>query len=185
MENQTNENFNQMMSKPGVTYASFGKRYAAHMIDYVIITFFCSPLYSQIMREVGRMRTFLPRVKGRHYRALFGEEGGDYERMISGMDRTGMFYTNFFFLVTVALVAWCYCAGMESSPLKATFGKKLIGLEVTDEEGNRIPFLKATGRHFGKILSGVVFYIGYLVMLGNDKKQTWHDSMSGCIVKEK
>lgn len=187
MEDQTNENFKQMMTKPGTTYAGFGKRYAAHMIDYVILTFFCYPLYSQIMRDVGRMRKFLPRIKGRHYRTLFGEEegGGDFQSLWGGGDTTTMFFTNFFFMVTLALVAWCYCAGMESSPLKATLGKKLLGLEVTDEEGNRVSFLKATGRHFGKILSGMILYIGYLAMLGNDKKQTWHDSMSGCVVKEK
>jgi uncharacterized RDD family membrane protein YckC len=177
MENQTTEN-------PVTTYASFGKRYAAHMIDYVLLTFFCSPLYYQLQRDVGRMRGYLPRIKKRHYRSLFGE-AGDYDGMLGGFDSTTMFFTNFFFVVTVAIVTWCYFAGMESSPLKATLGKKLLGLEVTDEEGNRVSFLKATGRHFGKILSGVVLYIGYLVMLGNDKKQTWHDSMSACVVKEK
>jgi uncharacterized RDD family membrane protein YckC len=180
MENQT-----QPIAPSEVTYASFGKRYAAHMIDYVILTFFCSPLYSQIMRDVGRMRKYLPKIRGKYYRRLFGEEGGDYQSMMFGMDTTTMFFTNFMFIVTVGIVTWCYFAGMESSPMKATLGKKLLGLEVRDEDGSRVTFLQATGRHFAKILSGLVLYIGYLSMLGNSKHQTWHDSLSRCIVKEK
>src|SRR5688500_17505361 len=120
------------------------------------------------MRDVGRMRKFLTSVKGRYYRRLFGEEVSEFHSIWGGGDTTSMFYTNFFFIVTVAIVTWCYFAGMESSPLKGTLGKKLLGLEVTDESGGRASFLKTTGRHFGKILSGMVFYIGYLVMLGND-----------------
>src|SRR5687767_2045290 len=103
MENQT-----EPTVQSGVTYASFGKRYAAHMIDYVILTFFCAPLYNQIIRDVGRMRKYLPKIRGKHYRRMFGEEGGgDYQSMMFGMDTTTMFFTNVIFIVTVGLVTWC------------------------------------------------------------------------------
>jgi uncharacterized RDD family membrane protein YckC len=87
--------------------------------------------------------------------------------------------------VIMIFVLWCYYAGMESSPWKGTLGKRLMGLEVTDEKGERISFTKASGRYFAKIISIVVLCIGYLAMLFNTKKQTWHDSIAGCIVKEK
>jgi len=178
---ETTQNFTTPVEP---NYAGFGKRYAAHMIDRVLITFFCSPMYYEISREVSRMKKYLPKFRRRSMDSLFGN-GGDYSDYLSPYDIMTTMYTNMIFGVTVLLITWCYCAGMESSPLKATLGKKLLGLEVTEEGGDRISFIKATGRHFGKILSGLVLYIGYLSMLGHPKKQTWHDSMSGCIVKEK
>lgn len=153
-----------------INYAGFGKRYAAMIIDGVILTFFCSPLYWEFQK---RLEFYTNRMgKKRSY------------DLLNDFDRFDVMSLNYYIIFTF-IVAWCYHAGMESSPWKATLGKKLLGLEVSDEQGNRVSFTKASGRHFGKILSGIVFYIGYLVMLGNNKKQTWHDSMSGCIVIEK
>jgi len=79
------------------------------------------------------------------------------------------------------LVAWLYCALQESSSVQATIGKKLMKLKVTDLNGGRISFGRATGRHFGKLLSSF-FLIGYLVQPFNPRKQTWHDSLSGTVV---
>jgi uncharacterized RDD family membrane protein YckC len=80
------------------------------------------------------------------------------------------------------LLGWIYSAGMESSASQATLGKKALGIKVTSMEGHRISFGQATGRHFGKILSGIILLIGYLMMLWDDKKQTLHDKMAGTLV---
>ncbi len=161
-------------------YASFGKRFAANMIDRVLITFFCSPIYWEISREMDRYKRLLPRRR-RSFDAFFGGSSDFYGGRSELVDS----YTTMAFGITVIIIAWCYFAGMESSPWRATLGKRLLGLEVNDESGKRVNFIQATGRHFGKILSGILFYIGYLVMLGSPKKQTWHDQMSNCIVTEK
>ena len=39
--------------------------------------------------------------------------------------------------VYMAFFRWCYYAGMESSPLRATIGKLAVGIYVTDEIGER------------------------------------------------
>jgi uncharacterized RDD family membrane protein YckC len=80
------------------------------------------------------------------------------------------------------LLNWLYFAGLESSARMATVGKRALGLVVTDLEGRRIGFGRATGRHFGKILSALVLGIGYLSILYNPRKQAWHDQMAGCLV---
>jgi len=80
------------------------------------------------------------------------------------------------------LIAWLYSALMESGNGQATFGKRAVGLKVTDMNGERISFGRATGRHFGKILSGLILLIGYLMMLWDDRKQTLHDKMAGTLV---
>lgn len=83
------------------------------------------------------------------------------------------------------LLFWLYFAILESSPLQATFGKALLGLKVTDVFGRRINFLRATGRHFGKIVSAFILMIGYLMAAFTDQKQALHDKMANCLVVKK
>jgi uncharacterized RDD family membrane protein YckC len=84
-----------------------------------------------------------------------------------------------------ALLSWLYAATMESSPWQATLGKKALGLMVTDIQGQRISFGRATGRHFGKILSGVILGIGFLAIAFTSKKQGWHDDLADTLVLRK
>lgn len=80
------------------------------------------------------------------------------------------------------LLNWFYFAGMESSAAQATFGKKAIGIIVTDLNGNRISFGKATVRHFAKIISALILLIGFLMIGFTEKKQGLHDIIAECYV---
>ncbi len=80
------------------------------------------------------------------------------------------------------VVAWVYYAGLESSSHQATLGKMVFNLRVTDLQGQRISFVRATGRHFGKILSSLLLMIGYLMAAFTDRKQALHDILAGCLV---
>jgi len=84
--------------------------------------------------------------------------------------------------VTGLIIAWLYGALLESGPNQATIGKKALGLKVTNMEGERISFAQATGRHFGKLLSALIIFIGYLIMIWDEKKQTLHDKMANTLV---
>lgn len=77
---------------------------------------------------------------------------------------------------------WLYCAMMESSPSGATIGKRAMGLCVTDLHGNRLDFARASGRYWGKILSGLIMDIGFIMVAFTDKKQGLHDMMAGTLV---
>ncbi len=83
------------------------------------------------------------------------------------------------------IIQWLYFALMEASSRQATLGKMAIGLYVTDLDGNRISFGKATGRYFGKIISGLILNIGYILAGVTEKKQALHDMMAGCLVLRK
>ena len=74
---------------------------------------------------------------------------------------------------------WLYEVLMVTSPHQATLGKMALGIKVVGPEGERIGFGRATGRYFGKILSGLILMIGYLMMLWSDRRQTLHDSLAG------
>jgi uncharacterized RDD family membrane protein YckC len=71
---------------------------------------------------------------------------------------------------------------MESSPKSATLGKMALGLMVLDTDGYPISFGQATGRYFGKILSAIPCYAGFIAAFFNEKKQGWHDSMANTVV---
>ncbi len=83
------------------------------------------------------------------------------------------------------IIGWSYFAFLESSSLQATIGKKLLGLIVTDEYNKSLNWEQATGRHFSKILSGMIIGIGYLMPLWNERNQALHDKIAGTLVLEK
>ena len=83
------------------------------------------------------------------------------------------------------ILGWLYSALFESSPQQATLGKMALGIKVTDLHGNPISFGKATGRHFGKIISGLILFIGFIMVAFTERKQGLHDMMAGCLVVNK
>lgn len=80
------------------------------------------------------------------------------------------------------VVQWLYYAFQESGTAQATLGKRALGLKVGRPDGSRISFMQATGRFFGRYLSMIILFIGYLMMIWDDRKQTLHDKMAGTIV---
>ena len=57
----------------------------------------------------------------------------------------------------------------------ATLGKMLMKVKVVMPDGGRVSYARATGRHFAKILSGIILYIGYLMAFWDDEKRALHD----------
>jgi uncharacterized RDD family membrane protein YckC len=86
-------------------------------------------------------------------------------------------------LLTI-VASWLYEAFMESSSYQATLGKMIFGLKVTDLYGNRIDFARATGRHFAKIISGLILCIGFIMVGFTERKQGLHDIMAGTLVRK-
>lgn len=64
-----------------------------------------------------------------------------------------------------------------------TPGKMAMGIRVVKVNSNHVPgYLGAFFREIlGRLLSSFLF-LGYLWMLWDDKKQTWHDKLAGTVV---
>jgi uncharacterized RDD family membrane protein YckC len=77
---------------------------------------------------------------------------------------------------------WLYFALMESSAAQATLGKMVLQLKVTDLDGRRVGFSRATGRYFAKFLSALLILIGYIMAGLTARKQALHDIIAGCLV---
>jgi uncharacterized RDD family membrane protein YckC len=88
------------------------------------------------------------------------------------------------YLINIA-IAWLYFALLESSKFQGTVGKLALGIIVTDMEGNKISFGRATGRYFGKLLSAFILLIGYIMAGFTEKKQALHDIIAGTLVWKK
>ena len=80
------------------------------------------------------------------------------------------------------VISWLYSALMESSSKQATVGKMALGIIVTDLDGGRIGFGRATGRYFAKILSALILGIGFLMVAFTERKQGLHDMIAGTLV---
>jgi uncharacterized RDD family membrane protein YckC len=67
--------------------------------------------------------------------------------------------------------------------LGAGMGKRALGLRVVDQRtGGPIGYPRAFVRWIGRILSAIVFFIGYFWMLGDSERQCWHDKLAGDVV---
>jgi len=80
------------------------------------------------------------------------------------------------------LLKWLYFTLLESSGSQATFGKALIGIKVSDEQGRRISLLRANARYWAKILSTLTLGFGYLMAGFTRRKQALHDFVAGTLV---
>lgn len=83
------------------------------------------------------------------------------------------------------LVSLLYWSVQESSSHQATFGKRALGIKVTDLDGKPIGWGRAVGRWFGRLLSGFLFCIGYLMSLFTARKQTLHDILASTLVVDR
>ncbi len=84
--------------------------------------------------------------------------------------------------IATVCVYWLYYALYESSSRQATIGKMALGLKVTDLNGRRISFARASGRYWGKVLSALLLFIGFIMAGFTKKKQALHDIMAGTLV---
>lgn len=116
---------------------------------------------------------------------------------IRGQDETFNNPENFFMapaiiflILTTCIVAvcgsWLYYALFESSVHQGTLGKMALGLIVTDMQGRRVTFARASGRFFAKIITNLIpLWIGYIMAGFTEKKQALHDMIASCLVLKK
>lgn len=80
------------------------------------------------------------------------------------------------------IAGWLYFAIQESSVHQGTVGKRIFRIQVTDTAGQRISFLKATGRYFSKYVSYAFLLIGFFMMLWDKYNRTLHDRICNTFV---
>jgi uncharacterized RDD family membrane protein YckC len=81
--------------------------------------------------------------------------------------------------VAVGLAYYTYLEGESGQ----TIGKRAVGIRVVDiAGGGAIGFSRAFIRYVGRYISAIVILLGYLWMLWDPQKQTWHDKLANSVV---
>jgi uncharacterized RDD family membrane protein YckC len=76
-----------------------------------------------------------------------------------------------------------YLTSLEGGQHGQTIGKMALGIRVADiAGGGSIGYGRAFIRAFGRVVSATVFLLGYVWMLWDADKQTWHDKMVRSVV---
>lgn len=86
------------------------------------------------------------------------------------------------FFALYVFVHWIYCATMESSDRGATYGKRIFGMRVCDERGQKLSFARASLRYFAKVLSALPFLLGFVMAIVTRRKQALHDLIAETLV---
>ena len=148
------------VAQAGIGYGGFWIRVVAAIIDGVLVRVVLTP-----------------------FRAMLGLGGLAFGGLShSGFPLMHLLGGGLMLLLTIP-TSWLYEALMESSSYQATLGKMIFGMKVTDLFGNRISFARATGRHFAKILSGMILGIGFIMVGLTERKQGLHDMVAGTLVR--
>jgi uncharacterized RDD family membrane protein YckC len=81
------------------------------------------------------------------------------------------------------VVGMAYFTLLEGSARGQTLGKMAVGIRVISyADGGPIGYGRAFIRYVGRILSGAVILLGYLWMLWDRERQTWHDKLANAVV---
>ena len=80
-------------------------------------------------------------------------------------------------------INWGYFTYFEGGARGQTVGKMALSIRVLDlKTGGSIGYGRAFIRQLVRIVSGLVIALGYLWMIWDREKQTWHDKAAGSVV---
>jgi uncharacterized RDD family membrane protein YckC len=140
-------------------FAGFWRRFAAWLIDVVIVTVLTVPMAFALIWVMEALHGDL-RMKLGHARYLAG-------------------------LVSVfswAIGGWIYNARQMSSSRQSTIGKRCFDLRVLNSRGHGISFAQASARHFAEYLSAFIGFAGFIMAAFTTRKQALHDIVADTIV---
>ena len=156
--------------RTGVRFAGFWRRVLAVLIDLVLL----APAI-----ELGKEFLYLtvfrqdqPGITEVRHRNLAEQQEADMT-MLKQMAKLG---TLIFFL------SGPYYALTESSALRGTLGKRMLGMRVTDLNGRRIRLGRASLRYLARMLSATPWQLGFVMAAFTSKKQALHDMLVGTVV---
>ena len=153
---------------PRVAYAGFWLRVLAYLIDMLILGLFSIPILIGGAMALGI---------GSVIEAIIHNE----DPFVNGPPPAFILFMMLCWGLGL-FGTWLYFALLESSEWQGTAGKRVLGLIVTDMEGRRVTFLRATGRYFGKFVTHFTCGIGYAMAGFTEKRQALHDMIASCLV---
>lgn len=132
----------------GLDYAGFWIRVGAYMVDYVI----------QLIVFFALQMVVAP--------ILFAP-GDDPGAALAG----------FLLAQGINMTVWIAYGTWFVGKFGATPGKMVCGLQIVRPDGSQVTYLRAFGRIFAAMISGMIFAVGYIIAAFDSEKRALHDHM--------
>jgi uncharacterized RDD family membrane protein YckC len=151
----------------GHLYANFGQRLVAVIVDALIA----------LLLLVPAIVVLFAGPKGDIRRCTINDEPRLCRYPSSGTVAVAVILGVAAFVLFLVL----YCRMVATTG--QTWGRKAMHIRVVDQHtGAPIGMGRSVGRYFAHILSSFVCYLGYLWMLWDKDRQTWHDKLVQSVV---
>jgi uncharacterized RDD family membrane protein YckC len=152
------------------SYSGLGRRLAAYLVD-AVLALAVLLMVVIVMRLLAAVGLWTP---------AFASQGLAPEEAWKALE-FGKFFVVLAYFIAQGLI---YLILFEASPWQATFGKRLLNIYVTDNDGRRISVAGSFGRSFAKM--GFGMFGGSLISMASiaatANKNALHDHVSNTLV---
>ena len=146
-------------------YAGFWIRFAAKIIDLIILNIVCQLLYLAFGVIKPEMNA--------------AAQSGDFETLLP------LLITYFVQSLTISTAVQLLYYWFFLHRFAATPGKLAVGIRVVRPDGSPLGNGQIIGRYFAEWLCGLTLGIGYLIAAFDDEKRGLHDHLAGTRVVKK
>ncbi len=153
-----------MTEKKSPQYAHFGHRFAAMMIDNLVLGIILSPIFAMVFG--------VPEYTDEQIKQDL-QTDGIYGLL--GLMNMNKFLAEQLVLFGITIFFWLRFAG--------TPGKRLLKLRVVDATtGKNLTMLQSVVRYFGYLIASFPMGLGFIWVLLDEKNQGWHDKLANSVV---
>lgn len=163
--------------------AGFWKRYVAYFIDivllYIVVEILSTIYFSlRVYSQAGLLNDLLDSLNA----AIERGETPDPFAIMKAMEAI-LLPSLIFSSTAYFILAGIYFSWMESSSRQATFGKRLLGIKVTNVLGEPIRLPQAIGRYLATTLSWITLNLGHALAAWTPQRRALHDYVAGTRVE--
>jgi len=142
----------------GATAASFGQRVAARLVDGLVLA-----AIAMVAAALALVLVIGPATRN----------SANDDTAFGSLSLVVILYLLYPIVAIVAGVV--YFSMYESRPAGQTIGKRLLGIRVQRDRGERLSFGLALGRSLANLVASAILWLGQLAMLWNPQRKTWPD----------
>lgn len=193
-------------------FAGFSKRFAAFVIDIMIVSFIVFP-FALMIGLISPNSIVVEVPLGLFTTSTTISENSDNNTSIEKEEVLGL-WTNYYQITetkndegetstsrelvepvthlrinkktTSSDIEFCiifiYWILLEASVWQASLGKKIMGILVVTQDGGRPDIFQCMARNLFKLLSIIILFIGFLMAAWTDKKQALHDKIPNLLI---
>jgi uncharacterized RDD family membrane protein YckC len=162
-----------------IYYPSFTARLFAATIDILLSTVLMMPVLPYLagpMRNPAALELMSKANRGQISEQEFYMELGHVMKTSAMLfNITSSLFAEFLLMGVLVLGFWFYCY---STPGKMIFGMRIVDAKTLENPTRKQLFI----RYVGYMVSAVPIGLGFLWMVFNKQRRSWHDMLSGTMV---